>query len=118
MHSINKIKKKQATATIQYYLDQGAEVLIISASIENWIKPWAKENNIEIVLATSIEIDDQGKLTGRFSSVNCKGQEKLRRLLEVYPNIRPEDLIIYGDSKGDKQLIDFAKTSFYKTLAY
>ncbi len=117
-YKVNNILREQARSTIKYYLDQGAEVLIISASIENWIVPWAKENNIKKILATSVEINSNGKLTGRFSSANCKGKEKLERLLQLYPDIEPENLIVYGDSGGDKELIDFASTSFYKTLRY
>jgi phosphoserine phosphatase len=46
-------------------------------------------------------------------SKNCFGQEKINRLLEEFPDRRSYKLIAYGDSSGDKELIDFADKGFY-----
>lgn len=116
--TINSILKQETKKTINYYLSRSYDVLIISASIENWILPWANSNHIKTVLSTKIEIDNDGNLTGNFSSANCRGEEKLRRLLSVYPNLKKEQVIVYGDSSGDKSLMDFAAKSYYRTLKY
>ena len=47
---------------IQQALDKGAEVLIVSASIDNWVQPFFAEVK---VLGTQVEVID-GKLSGRF----------------------------------------------------
>lgn len=90
------------------------EVLIVSASIENWIIPWAESYDLNIVLATKIEIDKNGCLTGKFLTANCYGKEKVARLLEFYPNKNDYTLYAYGDSRGDKELLEFSDFSFYK----
>lgn len=87
-------------------------VAIVSASISNWIRPWAYENGIMEVIGTEIEIKN-GSLTGKFASPNCYGQEKVNRLQEKYPAREDYTLYAYGDSRGDKELLEFAD---YPTL--
>jgi phosphoserine phosphatase len=65
------------------------------------------------VLGTQIEVAD-GSLTGRFLTKNCYGQEKVKRLLEQYPDRREYHLTAYGDSRGDKEMLAFADESYYK----
>ena len=95
---------------IQQALDKGAEVLIVSASIDNWVQPFFAEVK---VLGTQVEVID-GKLSGRFLTKNCYGQEKVNRILALYPNRSEYHLTAYGDSRGDKELLAFADESDYK----
>ena len=90
--------------------NEGAEVLIVSASIDNWVQPFFA--NVK-VLGTQIEVID-GKLTGRFLTKNCYGQEKVNRILSLYPNRQDYYLTAYGDSRGDKELLTFADESHFK----
>ena len=62
----------------------GAQVFIVSASIDNWVRPFFEIRNLKgvQVLGTQIEVED-GKLTGRFKSNNCYGAEKVRRIQEA-----------------------------------
>jgi HAD superfamily hydrolase (TIGR01490 family) len=111
---INKIVRPKAMETIKLHKENGNKTIIISASVENWIKPWAEKIiGIETIIATEIEIDKNGLLTGRFLTKNCYGQEKVNRLLEMFPNRKDYKFIAYGDSRGDKEMIDFADEGFY-----
>lgn len=103
---INQICHAQTLERLKWHQEQGHEVLIISASLENWIKPWAESNGVSTVLATQIEVKD-GIVTGRFASRNCFGQEKVNRLKALYPE-KDYLLYAYGDSSGDKELLEFA----------
>ena len=93
-------------------LRDGAEVMIVSASIDNWVKPFFENQSIQI-LGTQIEVKN-GLLTGRFLSKNCYGQEKVNRILALYPHREDYHLTAYGDSRGDKELLAFADESHYK----
>ena len=94
--------------------EEQATVLIISASIDNWVRPFFDEIDKKIqVLGTQIEIKG-GCLTGRFTTKNCYGQEKVNRLTALYPHREAYELIAFGDSRGDKELLDFADKGFYK----
>ena len=87
-----------------------ADVLIVSASIDNWVQPFFPEVK---VLGTQIEVIN-GKLTGRFLTKNCYGQEKVNRILTLYPNRTDYHLTAYGDSRGDKEMLALADESYYK----
>lgn len=101
---IQEIARPEIINKITWHQSQNHTVVIISASISNWIKPWAKTMNIEKVLATEIAtIDDL--IVGTFSTANCYGQEKVNRLLVEFPNRAEYILYAYGDSAGDKELL-------------
>lgn len=94
--------------------EEQATVLIISASIDNWVRPFFDEIDKKIqVLGTQIETTE-GRLTGQFTTKNCYGQEKVNRLTALYPHREAYELIAFGDSRGDKELLDFADKGFYK----
>ena len=96
--------------TINQALSEGSEVLIVSASIDNWVQPFFPQVK---VLGTQIEVVD-GKLTGRFLTKNCYGEEKVNRLKAIYPNRQDYHLTAFGDSNGDKELLAWADESHFK----
>lgn len=110
---IDKILRPKALEAIKLHKKNGDRIVIISASIENWIRYWAEEAGVDIVMATKIETNKNGLLTGKFLSKNCYGQEKVNRLLEMFPNRNDYELIVYGDSRGDKKLIEYADKGWY-----
>lgn len=86
---------------------QGTNVYVVSASIDDWVRPFCKRLGVKDVIGTIVEVK-HGKLTGRFLSKNCYGQEKVNRLLEVEPNRNDYYLYAFGDSRGDKEMLEFA----------
>jgi HAD superfamily hydrolase (TIGR01490 family) len=110
------IIRNQAINAIREHSERGDSLVIISASIENWVQPFADKLGIPVVICTKIEVDSNACLTGRLASDNCYGQEKIRRLLQLFPHRDDYYLVAYGDSKGDKNLLDFADKKFYRTL--
>lgn len=112
--SINSLIRPKAKGTIEKYLANHNKIIIISASVDNWVKPIARRLGIEDVIGTQIEIDKNNCLTGKFISKNCYGREKVNRLKEYYPNIEETYLIAFGDSRGDKELLLFANESYYQ----
>lgn len=94
--------------------EEKATVLIISASIDNWVRPFFDETYEKIqILGTQIEVKENC-LTGRFTTKNCYGKEKVNRLTALYPHREAYELIAFGDSKGDKELLAYADKAFYK----
>ena len=112
---IDKIVNPIALEKIKWHQTMGHEVVIVSASPENWIRPWADQNGIKIVLSTKLQTND-GIITGRFLSKNCHGAEKVARLLERYPDRSHYELYAYGDSSGDKELLELADHAFYRSF--
>ncbi len=101
---INKIKE---------LLANGENVVVISASIDNWVKPFFREMQAVSIIGTAVETSE-GVLTGRFLTKNCYGKEKVRRLLQMFPDRKDYWLCAYGDSRGDFEMLDFANEGYYK----
>lgn len=110
---IDKHIRPEVFQKLRNHLHEKHKTLIVSASIENWILPWAQKEGISEVIATRIEVSPQGKLTGRFLTPNCYGQEKVRRILQLFPERSGYTLIAYGDSKGDKEMLAMADEKNY-----
>lgn len=98
---------------INYHRSRDAVLIIVSASIENWVLPFAEFLGINIVLGTKIEVKNN-RITGVFNSKNCYGKEKVERILNRFPERSSYKLIAYGDSKGDLEMMNFADESYYK----
>ena len=118
--SSKHLLRPKGIETINQALSEGSEVLIISASIDNWVQPFFARQSGKAerfadvkVLGTQIEVKD-GKLTGRFLTKNCYGEEKVNRLKAIYPNRHDYHLTAFGDSRGDKELLAFADESHFK----
>lgn len=95
----------------------GAQVFIVSASIDNWVRPFFDIRNLKgvQVLGTQIEVED-GKLTGNFKSNNCYGKEKVHRITEALKSFERSEYEIeaFGDSRGDKEMLAFADKGHFK----
>ena len=100
LKKIGNITQPKAMEKIKWHQKQGHKVIIVSASMECWLKPWCVKTNIDL-MATRLEIIE-GQLTGRFATKNCYGIEKVNRIKAQY-NLSEYDVIYaYGDSLGDK----------------
>ncbi len=111
-NELDKIVRKEAIEKIVWHKKQGDEVVVVSASMECWLKLWCDRQNIKLI-ATKLEIEN-GKFTGRFSTKNCYGEEKVSRLQELYSTKKYSHIYAYGDSLGDRELLALADEAFYK----
>lgn len=111
---------------------------IVSASIDNWVRPFAemylqsdnsqdnRQDNSQdnksslpiIVLGTKVEVDAAGCLTGRFATPNCYGPEKVRRIEAVWPHREQYDVSAFGDSRGDKEMLAYADQGYFKPFRF
>lgn len=106
----------RALEKLRWHQAAGHDVVIVSASPEFYIRPWAERLGVTTVLGTRLEMQD-GRFTGRLSGANCYGPEKLRRLTAHFERISDTDLFAYGDSAGDSDLLAAAQQRFYRTFA-
>ena len=109
---IDKILRPKAIEKINWHKNQGHKVVVVSASIECWLRPWCEKNSLELI-ATKLEIKDD-IVTGKLLSKNCYGVEKVNRIKEIYNLKDFEYIYSYGDSSGDKQMLELAHEKFYK----
>jgi HAD superfamily hydrolase (TIGR01490 family) len=105
--------KCKALEKCEWHQHKGHHIVIISASIRNWIEPWAKQYGFEAVIGTEVELDNE-MLTGQFAGKNCHGQEKVTRLLSHFPERNNYYLYTYGNSRGDREMMKFADFPYYR----
>ena len=110
----HQLLRPEGIKTLQQAQADGAEVVIISASIDNWVCPFFTVHLPHVkIVGTQVEVSNR-RLTGRFLTPNCYGKEKVNRLLALYPDRHEYQLTAYGDSRGDKELLAFADEAHYK----
>lgn len=97
---------------LRWHLTEGHTVVIVSASYSDYVVPVAASFGVSDVLATSLEIDDDGVCTGNLVGANCRGPEKVRRLERWWSarEWRRSDVEMwaYGDSAGDDAMLAVA----------
>lgn len=108
--------RKRAMDRMQWHQKQGHSCVVISASLDVYLTPWAAQFGIDKVLCTSLETGNDGIVTGRLATKNCYGVEKCRRLEEWLGTRSDFCIYAYGDSRGDRELLAMADYSFYRSI--
>lgn len=116
MSVITLIVRKKAAQRLRWHKESNHDCILVSASVEDYIIPWAKSAGFSKILATRLENDDSGKITGKFLGKNCKGLEKVVRIKEVWSDLSQYEIYVYGDSRGDKELLEIADHPFYRSF--
>jgi len=93
----------EAVERADWHRTQGHRLVIVSASLAVYLRPIAEWLRFDAVLATELEVGDDGLLTGAMAGPNVRGPEKARRLDEWLAGATPF-VWAYGDSSGDKEL--------------
>ena len=79
-------------------------VVIVSASLRDFLEPVATHLGATGLIATELEVGADGRLTGELAGPNVRGAEKPRRLHEHLGTV-PAQLWAYGNSRGDRALL-------------
>lgn len=103
-----------AEARLHWHLRQGHRVVVVSASAEDWIRPWAEPLGVE-VLATRLARAN-GCLTGDLEGPNCRGAEKVERIRALLEPTAYRPVHAYGDSAGDHAMLALADYPVYRGL--
>lgn len=90
-----------------WHRQRGDAVVIVSASLEVYLRHAAAELGADGTIGTRLAVDAQATLTGRYQGLNCRGEEKLRRLREWIDGREgaPARLWAYGNSRGDLRML-------------
>jgi len=107
---------EEALRRLRWHQEQRHLCILISASIEEYLIPWAESMGFSKVLATRPAIGDNGGITGKFAGRNCEGFEKVRRAEECLGDLKGYEIYVYGDSKGDKELLRIADHPYYRSF--
>lgn len=111
---LKSILKDSGLKRLHWHKEQGDKIVLVSASFKEYLIPLCEELGIDCI-ATALEVKDK-KLSGRFSTPNCYGIEKARRIKAKYNLDDFDKIYAYGDSRGDREMLDLASNEcrFYK----
>lgn len=110
------LMRPEAMRRLAWHRQQGHRCVVISASLELYVRPWAIQAGFDDVLATHLEIRADGTTTGMLSGNNCYGIEKVRRLDSLLGARDGYTLYAYGDSRGDRELLSAADYGYYQKM--
>lgn len=106
--------RKEALERLEWHKEQGHIVVIISANLAPLLSHFAKKNDTHALLASQLGIDKRMELTGKLEGLNCWGAEKTTRLIAAFGPKENYTLYAYGDSRGDKELLELADYPHYR----
>lgn len=95
--------------------ERGAHRVIVTASPETTVAPFALRLGAEALLGTPLVFDSEQRVTGAFAGPNCRGLEKVRRLKAAYG----EDMVLtaaYGDTSGDREMLAMAQQPGFRVF--
>jgi phosphatidylglycerophosphatase C len=94
---------------------RGARRVIVTASPEDLVAPFARRLGAQDLIGTRLAWDAEGRFAGRLDGPNCRGGEKVARLREALgPDVRLA--AAYGDTAGDAQMLAIAAERGYRVF--
>ena len=110
-----RFMRPDALACWKAWGEKGAHRVIVTASPETTVAPFARRLGAEGLLGTQLMFDAQDRVTGAFAGENCRGEEKVRRLRAAYG----DDMTLaaaYGDTSGDTEMIAIAEEKGFRVF--
>ena len=115
LNDLKKSIRKDALNRLNMHKERGDIVILCSASPNMILEPLAKYLDVDLLCTELLKIDNKWlpKIIGK----NCKGTEKLRKFKNKYSSIETQELEVYGDSKGDKEILFEATIPHYRDFS-
>jgi HAD superfamily hydrolase (TIGR01490 family) len=114
LEALPKMIRPEMAARIRWHSSQGHTCVLISASLDVYLKPWARKMGFAAVLSSKLVLDSSAAVTGCLEGNNCYGAEKVVRLKEWLGARAADFLYVYGDSCGDRELLALADEGYLK----
>jgi len=92
---------------------RGAYRVIVTASPETTVAPFARRLEAEALLGTQLMFDADDRVAGAFVGANCRGEEKVRRLRAAFGGDM-QLAAAYGDTTGDTEMLAIADEAGFR----
>ena len=107
-----RLIRRQALDRIEEHKAQGDRVVVVSASLDVYLKPWCDAIGVECVCTELEARDDQ--LTGRYRGGDCSGGAKVARIRAQLDLSRYPVVFAYGDTIEDRDMLTLAHRRIYR----
>lgn len=108
--SAKHLFRKDSLARLQWHKDHGHDCVIVSASVDIWVKPLAASLNIPSL--SSEAQYEKGQFVGVLGE-NCHGPEKVRKLKAYISDSYYDKTYAYGDTSGDNEMLSWADEGYW-----
>jgi phosphatidylglycerophosphatase C len=111
-----RLLRPDAVIAWKRWRKERVRLIIVTASPETVVAPFARGLAADGLLATPLAFDGLGRVTGGFERPNNRGPEKVVRLREAYG----ADLRVraaYGDTDGDTEMLAIAEEPYYRVFS-
>ncbi len=111
---IEKLLNPEGLKKLSWHQSEGHRCILVSATLSAYLQPWVEEIGFQDLLCSQLEVDTFGRATGKLQGLNCWGQEKARLLQRLIGAKQNYLLYAYGDSRGDREMLNMADFPFYR----
>lgn len=108
--------RPRALERIRWHKEQGHRCVLVSASLDVYLEPIAGTLGFDDLLCTRLG-RAEGILDGELLGANCRRAEKVRRLASLVGNLSRYHIYAYGDSAGDRELLEIAAEKHFRPFA-
>jgi phosphatidylglycerophosphatase C len=108
-----RLFRPDALARWEAHRRDGDQLVIVTASPEDVVAPFARRLGADRLIGTRLGFDAEGRVTATFDGPNCRGPEKVARLEAAYGSgVRLH--AAYGDTSGDIEMLACADQPFMR----
>ena len=110
-----RLMRPDALAAWRDWQGRGVCMVIVTASPEEVVAPFAARLGADVLLGTRLAWDAEGRVEGAFAGENCRAAEKVVRLKARFgPDVRLA--AAYGDTSGDHEMLQIADQPGYRVF--
>jgi phosphatidylglycerophosphatase C len=107
--------RPDALAVWRRWRAKGAKLVIVTASPDITVAPFARGLGADLLIGTRLAFDANDRAIGVLKGPNCRAKEKVVRLQEIFG----EDVRLtaaYGDTSGDTEMLAIADERGYRVF--
>ena len=108
---LSKTIRPKALERIHWHQEQGDRIIIVSASLDAYLKPWCQEMGLELICS---ELESENEvLTGRYLCGDCTGSNKVSLVHRYLEISNYSKVYAYGDTEEDNELLELADEKYF-----
>jgi phosphatidylglycerophosphatase C len=105
--SLARRVRPEMAERLVWHRQQGHRQVLVSASLAVYLEPFGRLTGFDEVIATRLETGPDGRLTGRMDGPNVRAHRKAQLLRDTLGS-DPVEVWAYGDSAGDREMLQMA----------
>jgi phosphatidylglycerophosphatase C len=107
--------RPDALAVWRSWRAKGAKLVIVTASPEITVAPFARGLGADMLIGTRLMTSEDGRVLDGLDGNNCRAKEKVLRLREAFgPDVHLT--AAYGDTSGDTEMLAIADEKGYRVF--